>query len=178
MITDISSVVADFIASGKPYMVTNVSGMPERLFRERYPSSEAAYLLGEDLAELPAVLQALEHGAEDVLASTRRKLKTYLLGPDHPDAHDPLQQRRERRLRPRFGPGPLNPVPASPALHRDRRPLPRPRLEPGTPAPDRGSADRFPTLGSSPARRLPTASAGRLGGLAELLRARQEAPAP
>jgi hypothetical protein len=86
MITDISSVVADFIASGKPYMVTNVSGMPERLFRERYPSSEAGYLLGEDLAELPAVLQALEHGAEDVLASTRRKLKTYLLGPDHPDA--------------------------------------------------------------------------------------------
>ena len=86
MITDISSVVADFIASGKPYMVTNVAGMPERLFRERYPSSEAGYLLGEDLAELPAVLQALEHGAEDVLASTRRKLKTYLLGPDHPDA--------------------------------------------------------------------------------------------
>lgn len=82
LITDISSVVADFIASGKPYMVTNVSGMPERLFRERYPSSEAGYLLNEDLAELPVVLQALEHDAEDLLAGTRRKLKTYLLGPD------------------------------------------------------------------------------------------------
>ena len=34
----------------------------ETVFRERYPSSEAGYLLGEDLAELPAVLQALEHG--------------------------------------------------------------------------------------------------------------------
>ncbi|MFF5211385.1 CDP-glycerol glycerophosphotransferase family protein [Streptosporangium sp. NPDC000396] len=86
LITDISSVVADFIASGKPYMVTNVSGMPEQDFRERYPSAEGGYLLTEDLKELPAVLQALEHGDEDVLAATRRKLKTYLLGLDHPDA--------------------------------------------------------------------------------------------
>jgi hypothetical protein len=86
MISDISSVVADFIASGKPYVVTNVAGMPEKLFRERYPSSEAGYLLGEDLAELPAVIRALEHGAEDALASNRHRLKSYLLGPDHPDA--------------------------------------------------------------------------------------------
>jgi hypothetical protein len=86
LISDISSVVADFIASGKPYVVTNVAGMPEKLFRERYPSSEAGYLLSEDLAELPAIIRALEHGAEDALASPRHKLKTYLLGPDHPDA--------------------------------------------------------------------------------------------
>ncbi|MEV4898031.1 CDP-glycerol glycerophosphotransferase family protein [Nonomuraea sp. NPDC055795] len=34
MITDISSVVADFLASGKPYAVTNVSGMAEKAFHE------------------------------------------------------------------------------------------------------------------------------------------------
>lgn len=86
MVTDISSVVADFIASGKPYVVTNVAGLPERTFRERYPSTEAGYLLTRDLGELPAVLAALEQDGEDVLAATRHKLKSYLLGPDHPDA--------------------------------------------------------------------------------------------
>ncbi|GHH68384.1 hypothetical protein GCM10017673_16940 [Streptosporangium violaceochromogenes] len=86
LITDISSLVADFIASGKPYTVTNVAGMPEEAFRERYPSTEAGYTLTRDLSELPGVLAALEAGGEDALAATRRKLKTYLLGPDHPDA--------------------------------------------------------------------------------------------
>ncbi|MFJ2032330.1 CDP-glycerol glycerophosphotransferase family protein [Streptosporangium sp. NPDC087985] len=85
LITDISSLVADFIASGKPYVVTNVAGLPERAFRERYPSAEAGYLLTEDLEELPAVLAALERGGEDPLAAARRKLRTYLLGSD-PDA--------------------------------------------------------------------------------------------
>ncbi|GAA3123183.1 hypothetical protein [Streptosporangium carneum] len=86
LVTDISSVVADFVASGKPYMVTNVAGMPEEAFRERYPSAEAGYTLTEDLDELSAVLRALDEGGEDVLAAARRKLRTYLLGPDHPNA--------------------------------------------------------------------------------------------
>ncbi|MGV9772314.1 CDP-glycerol glycerophosphotransferase family protein [Streptosporangium sp. NPDC003464] len=85
MIADISSVVADFIASGKPYMVTNVAGLPERTFRERYPSAEAGYLLTEGLSELPAVLAGLDHAEEDALAAARRTLKTYLLG-SGPDA--------------------------------------------------------------------------------------------
>ncbi|GAA4222214.1 hypothetical protein FHR32_004149 [Streptosporangium album] len=92
LITDISSLVADFIASGKPYAVTNVAGLPERTFRERYPSTEAGYLLTEDLDGLPAVLSAVERGGEDVLAATRRKLRTYLLGPDHPDAMTRLNE--------------------------------------------------------------------------------------
>ncbi|GAA3428348.1 hypothetical protein GCM10018953_55310 [Streptosporangium nondiastaticum] len=86
LVTDISSVVADFVASGKPYAVTNVAGLPEQAFRERYPSTEGGYLLSADLRELPAVLRAMEEDGEDALAATRRKLRTYLLGPDHPDA--------------------------------------------------------------------------------------------
>ncbi|MEU0565583.1 hypothetical protein ABZ297_09345, partial [Nonomuraea sp. NPDC005983] len=81
MIGDISSVVTEFLASGKPYAVTNVSGLPERAFHERYPSSEAGVLLGADLAGLAAFLDG-----EDTLGSARRKLRTYLLGPDYPDA--------------------------------------------------------------------------------------------
>ncbi|MFI6320475.1 CDP-glycerol glycerophosphotransferase family protein [Nonomuraea sp. NPDC050556] len=81
MISDISSVVADFIASGKPYAVTNVSGQPERAFHERYPSTEAGVLLTPGLEELAGLLDG-----PDELAEARRKLKCYLLGPDYPDA--------------------------------------------------------------------------------------------
>ncbi|GAA3830844.1 hypothetical protein GCM10022226_59640 [Sphaerisporangium flaviroseum] len=86
LISDISSVVADFVASGKPYAVTNVAGMAGHVFRERYPSAEAAYLLGPDLWELPSILAQPRHLGGDELAGARRRMKHYLLGPDHPDA--------------------------------------------------------------------------------------------
>ncbi|MFI9589307.1 CDP-glycerol glycerophosphotransferase family protein [Nonomuraea sp. NPDC052265] len=81
LISDISSVVADFLASEKPYAVTNVAGLPERAFHERYPSTEAGVLLGEDLAALADFLDG-----EDTLARARIKLRSYLLGPEYPDA--------------------------------------------------------------------------------------------
>ncbi len=81
LISDISSVVADFLASEKPYAVTNVAGLPEHAFHERYPSTEAGVLLGEDLAGLAEFLDG-----EDTLARARVKLRSYLLGPEYPDA--------------------------------------------------------------------------------------------
>ncbi|MDP4506690.1 CDP-glycerol glycerophosphotransferase family protein [Nonomuraea turcica] len=81
LISDISSVVADFLASEKPYAVTNVAGLPERAFHERYPSTEAGVLLGEDLAGLAEFLDG-----EDTLARARIKLRSYLFGPEYPDA--------------------------------------------------------------------------------------------
>ncbi len=81
LITDISSVVTDFLASEKPYAVTNVAGLPERAFHERYPSTEAGVLLGAALAELAGFLDG-----EDTLARARVKLRSYLLGPEYPDA--------------------------------------------------------------------------------------------
>ncbi|MEW9527092.1 CDP-glycerol glycerophosphotransferase family protein [Microbispora sp. NPDC049125] len=84
LIGDISSVVSDFVASGKPYAVTNVAGLAAGEFRARYSAAGAAYLLGGDLRELPDVLDRLERG-EDRMAGARRELRAYLLGPDHPD---------------------------------------------------------------------------------------------
>ncbi|MBF8186659.1 CDP-glycerol glycerophosphotransferase family protein [Nonomuraea sp. K274] len=81
LISDISSVVADFLASEKPYAVTNVAGMPERAFHERYPSAEAGVALGPDLAGLANFLDG-----EDTLARARVKLRSYLFGPEYPDA--------------------------------------------------------------------------------------------
>ncbi|NRQ36924.1 hypothetical protein HII36_34565 [Nonomuraea sp. NN258] len=80
LISDISSVVADFLASEKPYAVTNVAGLPERAFHERYPSTEAGVLLGKDLAGLADFLDG-----EDTLALARVKLRSYLFGPEYPD---------------------------------------------------------------------------------------------
>ncbi|GAA3709577.1 hypothetical protein GCM10022224_088880 [Nonomuraea antimicrobica] len=81
LISDISSVVADFLASEKPYAVTNVAGLPERAFHKRYPSTEAGVLLGADLSGLADFLDG-----EDTLARARIKLRSYLFGPEYPDA--------------------------------------------------------------------------------------------
>ncbi|MEU8358966.1 CDP-glycerol glycerophosphotransferase family protein [Nonomuraea sp. NPDC048882] len=81
LISDISSVVADFLASEKPYAVTNVAGLPESAFHERYPSAEAGVLLGEDLSNLAEFLDG-----DDTLAGARVKLRSRLFGPEYPDA--------------------------------------------------------------------------------------------
>jgi hypothetical protein len=84
LITDVSSVVADFIASGKPYVVTNGADLPETEFRRQNPSASAAYLIGPDCAGLTPILASA--GGEDPLAERRGELKRELLGPDSPDA--------------------------------------------------------------------------------------------
>jgi hypothetical protein len=81
LISDISSVVADFLASEKPYAVTNVAGLPEAAFHERYPSTEAGVLINSDLSGLAEFLDG-----EDTLARARIKLRSYLFGPEYPDA--------------------------------------------------------------------------------------------
>jgi hypothetical protein len=86
LISDISSVVADFIATGKPYVVTNPAGLDDAEFCERFPTAAAAYLLGADCAELPDICEQAARAGDDRLAQARRELKHYLLGPDSPDA--------------------------------------------------------------------------------------------
>jgi hypothetical protein len=86
LISDISSVVADFIASGKPYAVANPDGRGEDEFRAEYPTAAAAYLLDADCVRLPDVIAEAAGPGPDRLAAARRELKGYLLGPDHPDA--------------------------------------------------------------------------------------------
>ncbi|HEX6445528.1 MAG TPA: hypothetical protein VF053_10600 [Streptosporangiales bacterium] len=88
LVTDISSVVGDFLQSRKPYAVCNPGDLDEEVFRERYPSASAAYLIGSRVDELAAAVdevRAAPVGA-DALADRRHALRTYLLGPDEPDA--------------------------------------------------------------------------------------------
>jgi hypothetical protein len=105
LVTDISSVVADFIGSGKPYAVTNGADLPEDLFRAQNPSASAAYLIGSDCAGLDEILRVVRSGGEDPLAERRVELKHHLLGPDEPDsmtrfvnAIDALAEKRSRQI--------------------------------------------------------------------------------
>ena len=78
LIADISSVVADFLASRKPYLVTNPKDVPLAQFHEEFPSTAGGGVVGRDRA---AVLAALEDAAgPDTLRLRRHELATYFLG--------------------------------------------------------------------------------------------------
>ncbi|MFH9391842.1 hypothetical protein [Streptomyces sp. NPDC017556] len=84
MVSDISSVVSDFIASGKPYAVTDSAGLGAEEFKRQNTAVRAAVILSNGAEELDALLAAVADPAADTLADARRELKTYLLGPDEP----------------------------------------------------------------------------------------------
>ncbi|MFF1644387.1 hypothetical protein [Streptomyces sp. NPDC058240] len=84
MVSDISSVVSDFIASGKPYAVTDSAELGEEEFRRQNTAVRAAVILSNSAAELDALLAAVTDPAADTLADARSELKQYLLGPDEP----------------------------------------------------------------------------------------------
>ncbi|MFB6818373.1 hypothetical protein ACFCV8_27900 [Streptomyces sp. NPDC056347] len=84
MVSDISSVVSDFIASGKPYAVTDSAELGAEEFRRQNTAVRAAVILSNSAAELDELLAAVADPASDTLADDRRELKQYLLGPDEP----------------------------------------------------------------------------------------------
>ncbi|URM91416.1 hypothetical protein LUW75_17180 [Streptomyces sp. MRC013] len=86
LVSDISSVVSDFIASGKPYAVADSAGLGEEEFRRQNTAVRAAVVLSNDAAELGELLAAVADPAADRTAGERRALKQYLLGPDEPTA--------------------------------------------------------------------------------------------
>jgi hypothetical protein len=79
LLADVSSVVSDYLASGKPYVVANPKAVPAAVFREEFPSVGAAHLLSPDCSELDDVLADVR--GPDSLAGARAQLREYLLGP-------------------------------------------------------------------------------------------------
>ncbi|MYS31314.1 hypothetical protein GTW38_31250, partial [Streptomyces sp. SID7804] len=88
LISDVSSVISDFLASGKPYAVTNTSGLPERAFRAAFPTVAAATVLTPDAAGVPALLESVRHPEKDDLSEARAQLKLRLLGPADPPSQE------------------------------------------------------------------------------------------
>ncbi|MER5705232.1 CDP-glycerol glycerophosphotransferase family protein [Micromonospora sp. NPDC002296] len=91
LISDISSVVSDFVQSQRPYVVANPSGLPEDDFRRNFPTSRGAYLLSKDCGELEKIV-ALTRAGDDPMTEARRDLKIYLLGPDEPNSMERFRQ--------------------------------------------------------------------------------------
>lgn len=84
MVSDISSVVSDFIASGKPYAVTDSAGLGVEEFKRQNTAVRAAVILSNSAKELGELLGAVRDPAADALAEDRKELKEYLLGPADP----------------------------------------------------------------------------------------------
>jgi len=84
MVSDISSVVSDFIASGKPYAVTDSAEVGVEEFKRQNTAVRAAVILSNSAAELGGLLDAVRAPVADPLAEDRKELKEYLLGPDEP----------------------------------------------------------------------------------------------
>ncbi len=82
LLSDISAVVTDYLATDKPYLVTNPRGLDRDEFRARFPSHHAAYVVAADLADLEAQLTAAL--GDDPLAVDRAEMKRRVLG-DLPD---------------------------------------------------------------------------------------------
>jgi hypothetical protein len=85
LLCDVSSVITDFLAVGRPYAVTNPAGLDRDEFAARYPSTRGGYLVGADGQGLDAILAAGRGGA-DPAAPERVALRDQLLGPSEPPA--------------------------------------------------------------------------------------------
>ncbi|MEU6528169.1 hypothetical protein ABZ869_03130 [Streptomyces sp. NPDC046928] len=84
MVSDISSVVSDFIASGKPYAVTDSAELGVEEFKRQNTAVRAATILSNRAEPLGELLDAVRDPSGDPLAADRTELKRYLLGPDEP----------------------------------------------------------------------------------------------
>ncbi|MEU3354838.1 hypothetical protein [Streptomyces sp. NPDC037389] len=84
LISDVSSVVSDYLISEKPYAVANTSGLAEEEFRTAFPTVGAATILTPGAEGVPALLAAVRDPAPDRLAAARAELKVRLLGPADP----------------------------------------------------------------------------------------------
>lgn len=84
LISDVSSVVSDYLSSEKPYAVANTSGLSEADFKAGFPTVRAATILSPEAEGVPALLAAVRDPAKDDLVRARAELKVHLLGPADP----------------------------------------------------------------------------------------------
>ena len=82
MISDVSSVVPDFLHSGKPYgLVTMTASVDE--FEQAFPLARSAYVITRDLTNLNQALDELL--VHDTKADQRKATREYYLGPFSPE---------------------------------------------------------------------------------------------
>lgn len=77
LVSDVSSVVSDFLASGKPYAMTSMHGSVEE-FRAENPVAETGYVILGDMSNLDDALDDLLFA--DPLAAERQERRRHVLG--------------------------------------------------------------------------------------------------
>jgi hypothetical protein len=77
LITDVSSVASDFLATGKPIAMVAIQ-QSGAAFRHAIPMARVAYVIEKDLSTLPKALDELLE--RDSLAAARREYRSYCLG--------------------------------------------------------------------------------------------------
>ncbi|HIT75201.1 MAG TPA: CDP-glycerol glycerophosphotransferase family protein [Candidatus Avipropionibacterium avicola] len=94
MVSDVSSVVADYLYSRKPFAV--VAGDQDLdSFTAEFPLARASYVMGEDRSLWPGQLGDML--GEDPLAETRQGLRTYYLGDHDPQDYADVFVRAARK---------------------------------------------------------------------------------
>jgi hypothetical protein len=81
LISDVSSVVSDWLSSEKPYAVANTSGLSEEAFREAFPTVSAGVVLTPKAGGVKGLLESVRHPEKDAFTAARAELKVRLLGP-------------------------------------------------------------------------------------------------
>ncbi|WP_244502465.1 hypothetical protein [Streptomyces oceani] len=84
LVSDVSSVVSDYLSSEKPYAVANTSGRSTEAFQAGFPTVRAATILSPKATEVPELLASVRAPERDALADERARLKVELLGPSDP----------------------------------------------------------------------------------------------
>ncbi|WKK24318.1 hypothetical protein QZH56_01210 [Streptomyces olivoreticuli] len=88
LVADVSSVVSDFMASGKPCAVTDSAGLDTELFRLRNTAAQAATVLTPEASQIGELLEAMAPDGADPFAADRQELKEYPFDPGRPDSLD------------------------------------------------------------------------------------------
>jgi len=84
MVSDVSGIVVDFMASTKPLIMYSAQFTDPDAFRAAHPSAEAAYVIDRDLTRIDAVLDAAL-GADPLAAARAERADHYLGGPERKD---------------------------------------------------------------------------------------------
>ncbi len=99
LVSDISSVISDFLNTERPVIVCDPDGLPREAFVSRYPSQAGSYLLHPGLAELDEVLAAAL--GDDPLRAKRLEMKRHVLGDPPGGAQAAFAANLERVCSPR-----------------------------------------------------------------------------
>lgn len=91
LVTDVSSVLSDWVSTGRPYVVCNNSGGSREDFVAEVPSARAALVL-EPGDDPEPVLRLARGETPDPLADERRNLRYDLLGPASPSSQSRFEQ--------------------------------------------------------------------------------------